>query len=50
MADFVDDDVIYDLMRSHDELPVEVEVILPGAASPDTGNLLEDDPVIGNSQ
>ena len=50
MADLVNDDVIDDLVGGHDQFAVEIEIIFAGTASPDTGNLFQDDPVVGHTQ
>ena len=48
MANFVNDDVIDDFVRGHDQFAVKIEVIFARAATPNTGNLFQDDAVVRN--
>ena len=46
MANLMDNDVIDDLVRRHDQFAIEVQVIFVGAAAPDGGDAFESDPLI----
>ena len=46
MANFVNDDVIDDFVGGHDQFAVKVEVVFARTATPDTGNLFQNNTVI----
>ena len=46
VANFVNDDVIDDFVGGHDQFAVKVEVVFARTATPDTGNLFQNNTVI----
>lgn len=45
MAQLMDDDIVYNLLRSHNQPPVKVQVLEGGAAAPPGGLVLDKEPV-----
>ena len=48
MANLVNDDIVDDFVRGHDQFAVKVEVVFARAAAPDRRNLFQDDAVVRN--
>ena len=48
MTNLVDDNIVDDFVRGHDQLAVEVKVVFARATPPDTWNFFQDYAIVGN--